>query len=332
MNKDRPKPRVFVASGSSGIDLAYAIQANLEDDVETVLWMDSFSPGTPTFVSLFETLNSCDFALALSRHDLGSPRLKQNLLFKLGLFVGAMSSERTFLVAPTGAQRYLPPDLRGLNVLSYDPKSPNPGVAIRGACREIRKQIDRQGIDRTWKRSAALLADSSTAKKKKGPTKTIEAKSARELRPDERHEVFISYSHKDKRWLEKLRTLLVPSIQSNTIFLWDDSMIKPGDDWEKKIQSALAAARVAVLLVSPDFLASRFISKRELPPLLEAAKKDGIKILWVYLRASNYKSTEIAKYQAAHDISKPLKARNGARQDQELLDICERINEAAQAK
>src|SRR5687768_17337537 len=161
MSEDGPKPRVFVASASSGVDYAYAIQANLEDDVETILWMDSFSPGTPTFISLFETLNSCDFALAVSRYDLGNQKLKPNLLFKLGLFVGSMGSERTFLVAPTGAQRYLPPDLRGLNLLSYDPKTSNPGVAIRPACKEIRKHIERQGIDRTWKRSETAAADPS---------------------------------------------------------------------------------------------------------------------------------------------------------------------------
>jgi predicted nucleotide-binding protein len=334
MTQDGPKPRVFVASGNAGIELAYAIQANLENDVDIILWMESFSPGTPTFGSLFETLNSCDFAImAISRVDLANQRFKLNLLFKIGLFVGTLGSERTFLVAPGGSQKSLPADLGRLNLLPYDLRSADLKIAIRRACRKIEKEVARLGFYKTWKLAESPQdSPSSTRKKKRGGKAADGRRTGRGPQSDdpERREVFVSYSHKDKKWLEKLRTLLVPSIESNTLFLWDDSMIKPGEEWEEKIKEALAAAKVAVLLVSPDFLASRFIAKNELPPLLDDARK--IKILWVYLRACNYKSTEIRKYQAAHDIAKPLKARSSARQDQELLEICERITEAAQAK
>ncbi len=147
--------------------------------------------------------------------------------------------------------------------------------------------------------------------------------------PITRDQVFISYSHKDKKWFNDLKIHLEPLIREKNLNLWDDTQIKPGDVWEDEIQAALASAKVAVLLVSPNFLASKFISQNELPPLLEAAKAEGVKILWIPLCASNYKVTAIEKYQAAHPTDSPLNTIRGGKRDKAWVDICEQINKAA---
>jgi hypothetical protein len=140
--------------------------------------------------------------------------------------------------------------------------------------------------------------------------------------------VFFCYSHKDKTWLSKFQTMLKPLMPPE--MLWDDTKIKPGTKWKEAIARALASAKAAVLLVSPDFLASDFIEKHELPPLLNAAKHEGLTILWVPVRPSPYEQTEIATYQAAHDPAHPLYSLQGAKREQAIVDICKTIRATAQ--
>ncbi len=146
---------------------------------------------------------------------------------------------------------------------------------------------------------------------------------------EERNQVFISYSHKDKEWLEQLQIMLKPLIRTETISVWDDTKIKAGSKWRDEIKKALAAAKVAVLMVSPHFLNSEFIYKHELPSLLRAAEEEGLTIIWVCVSDCLYEETEIAEYQAAHEISQPLDSLTGAELSQVLKTIGKKIKEAA---
>ena len=121
--------------------------------------------------------------------------------------------------------------------------------------------------------------------------------------------------------------MLKPLVRKN-LAIWDDTKIKAGTKSKESIQSALGASRVAVLLVSPNFLGSDFIAEHELPPLLEAAEKQGLVILWVYVSSCLYDETDIKDYQAAHDISKPLNSLTLSEQDQVLAQICREIRSA----
>ncbi len=117
---------------------------------------------------------------------------------------------------------------------------------------------------------------------------------------------FISYSHRDKAYLDQLHTFLKPRFRDGALSLWDDTQLQAGDRWRAKIEQALATARVAVLLVSADFLASDFITQNELPPLLEAAEREGAVILPVFVRPCLIEDTPLEPYQGINSPDQPL--------------------------
>lgn len=141
----------------------------------------------------------------------------------------------------------------------------------------------------------------------------------------EEPKVFICYSHEDQRWLDELLLHLKPLEDRNLLDCWSDQEIAPGRQWQSEIERALRSAKVAVLLVSPDFLASSFIAERELPPLLEAADQGDLTILWLPVSASNYKHTELVEYQAAHPPERPLDRLRKSERQQAFVDISDRI-------
>jgi internalin A len=92
----------------------------------------------------------------------------------------------------------------------------------------------------------------------------------------EKKRIFVSYGHKDRKWMQELEVTLRPMLRDGEFMLWNDSQIEAGDRWRGQIEAELKSASVAILLVSRYFFASDFIAKNELPPLLERAARDGV--------------------------------------------------------
>ena len=145
---------------------------------------------------------------------------------------------------------------------------------------------------------------------------------------NQRQKVFVSYSHQDKEWLNRLQVHLKPLERSGLIDQWDDTRILAGGKWKEEIEKALEQAKVAVLLVSADFLSSDFVADEELPKLLEANMKNGLAVLPVLVSPSRFTSTpSLSQFQAVNDPQKPLIALERADQEMVWVDLSVTIEE-----
>ena len=107
--------------------------------------------------------------------------------------------------------------------------------------------------------------------------------------------VFISYSHMDEAWKDRLVIHLRALEQAGRITIWDDRRIDGGDKWYNEIEQAMGQAAVAVCLISPDYLASDFINKEEIPYLLKRYESDGMLLLPVLITQCLWEGIEWLK-------------------------------------
>jgi hypothetical protein len=147
-----------------------------------------------------------------------------------------------------------------------------------------------------------------------------------------RTRAFISYSHKDSKYLTELKIHLGYFTGNSRIDFWDDTKMMPGSQWREEIRKAIESAKVAVLLVSADFLNSEFIAKNELPPLLAAAEHEGATILPVIIRPCAFTSTNLKQFQAVNDPSVPLSKMRKYRREEEWTKIAILVEAALNAK
>ena len=119
--------------------------------------------------------------------------------------------------------------------------------------------------------------------------------------------VFISYSHKDEEWKNRLVTHLGVLQKQGLLDYWEDRKIAIGQEWYEEIQSALNAAQAAILLISPDFLNSKFVLTEEIPAILQRRVKEGMKVFPVIARSCSWpKILWLSRLQARPTDGKPL--------------------------
>jgi hypothetical protein len=138
--------------------------------------------------------------------------------------------------------------------------------------------------------------------------------------------VFVSYSHKDESWKNRLVTHLKVLEGEGVLDVWDDRRIEAGADWLPEIEQAIQRASVAIFLISAHFLTSDFIRHEEIPRLLERRQKEGLRVIPLIVRPCAWTEVKwLAAIQARPKDGRPLSRVGQDRVDEDLAALAKEV-------
>ena len=140
--------------------------------------------------------------------------------------------------------------------------------------------------------------------------------------------VFISYAHENEAWKDRLlRHLRVLELEGD-LDVWEDCEINAGDDWQRRIEAAIDRARVAVLLISADFLISDFIRGEEMPRILARRASEGLRVIPLIVHPCPWLAVDwLAAMQARPGDGRALSAGSEHQIETDLSELALEIRE-----
>ena len=122
--------------------------------------------------------------------------------------------------------------------------------------------------------------------------------------------LFLSYSHKDKKYVDELRKALKPTERNGLIQPWYDGEITPGEEWKPLIEQRLREADIIVCQLSRDFLDSDFCVLNELETAIQRREAGEAGLVAYVLHDCDWKETKVAKFQILPSEAKPIDGRS----------------------
>src|SRR5579859_7416208 len=138
------------------------------------------------------------------------------------------------------------------------------------------------------------------------PSSLVQEGSYPKMTNPQRTKVFISFASADKLYLDEFQKQLAVLVRKGVVEYWDTTKLVAGTVTKAEREKALQATKVAVLLVSSDYLASDSIYKNEITPLLTAAQQEGVILKSVIIRPCLYEESEIGHLVPVNEPSKPI--------------------------
>jgi hypothetical protein len=138
--------------------------------------------------------------------------------------------------------------------------------------------------------------------------------------------LFYSYSHKDDALRRKLEAHLSLLQNQGVISGWHDRRIEAGTECNGAISQNLDQAGIILLLVSADFLASRYCWDVEVAQSMERHKAGTARVIPVILRPVDWQSAPFGKLQALPKDGKPVTSWNN--RDEAFKDVAAGIRKA----
>jgi len=147
-----PLPRIFIGSSTEGLRIAEKVKELLQSKGQIDIWNESniFRLGNSTLEDLQSATRQYDFAILVFTPDdvqissgLHTAVPRDNVVFELGLFIGALGRNRAFVVNTKRGGVKLPSDLHGITMALYDPKCTDLSEALAPACAKIEEAMNR---------------------------------------------------------------------------------------------------------------------------------------------------------------------------------------------
>ena len=138
--------------------------------------------------------------------------------------------------------------------------------------------------------------------------------------------VFISYSHSDEKEKNKLVSHLGVLQRHRLISLWSDDYVGPGGDWKNELEQVIEQAKIAVLLITANFLNSETILQAEVPELLKRHQSGELVVIPVIAKACAWRAVDwLQPLSIRPQSGDPVWAEGGLRADEHLSLIAEEI-------
>ncbi|KPA14907.1 protein containing ATPase domain, prokaryote [Candidatus Magnetomorum sp. HK-1] len=143
---------------------------------------------------------------------------------------------------------------------------------------------------------------------------------------DQKKRIFISYSHKDRPWIDRLVGYL-DVLKMNDFEYWFDDNIQTGDNWSAKIQTSIETSHITICMLSNHFLASSFIQKREIPAI-QTRQKEGMIVFPILIKECLWKVVPWFKNMQIYPKGEiPLEKSNETEQNEKFMEIISNISE-----
>ena len=110
--------------------------------------------------------------------------------------------------------------------------------------------------------------------------------------------LFYCYAHEDKELRDTLDRHLSILKHQNLLDIWYDGKISIGTEWEKEIDTHLRDADIVLLLVSADFLASKYCYGKEMERALQRHEEGTARVIPIILRPVYWKNAPFSKLQS----------------------------------
>jgi hypothetical protein len=138
--------------------------------------------------------------------------------------------------------------------------------------------------------------------------------------------LFYSYAHADEKLRDELAKHLSLLRNEGYISDWHDRLITLGDEWVGQINEYLASAEIILLLISADFMASRYCYDIELTRALQRHATGLVRVIPIILRPVDWQSAPFGKLQALPKDGKAVTTWHN--QDEAFVNIAKGIRYA----